>query len=321
MLTRHKTVAQSPSTVLGLTTALVLSVCTIAPAQPAAVQPLDLRPNWTPGQTSRYRITQTEINIQQIQNMTEALETTIQLEAEATWKIIDAPDNAPGGTAELTLDAIQMTLTDPSGDTLDEDGSSNNQATAPLRQWINAVTGSPLTVVVNPDGSIGKVEGYQPIQNKAGEAGQRLDEAYFREIAMDLAVLVKGPADAEPGDTWKHTHDSSHRLGAVTHNTTYELRGLETIAGIDIALIDRTAQLKLTPDLSDLPADAPPMNVRTTEATQSGQLLFDLSRHEMVGAHSEQTLAVEIQVNLAGRQLTRTSREVTSMQILRISEE
>jgi hypothetical protein len=221
----------------------------------------------------------------------------------------------------MSLDKVWMKVTDPSGNAIEEDGRSTNEATASLRTWINAITGSPLTVTVASDGSISRVEGYRAIQTKAGEAGDNLDERYFREVAMDLAVLVGGPADTRIGKSWKVDHDASHRMGDIHFETTYTPTAVEHIAGIGIVMIDRSSKMRFIPDLSDLPPDAPKLNVRTVEAAQTGQILFDTSRHEIVGGHGEQTLVLEISFSVNGRNITRTSREVTSYQILRISEQ
>ncbi|QNN22883.1 hypothetical protein HED60_11595 [Planctomycetales bacterium ZRK34] len=303
---------------LVLTLLLTLIAPAVASAQDADT--LDLRPMWTEGQTSRYRITQTELTIQQITGLTDAVESTVNLEAELTWTVTKASADG-GGTAVMSLDKIWMKVTDPSGNSVEEDGRSGNEATASLRTWINAITNAPLTVSVESDGSIARVEGYRAIQSKAGEAGDNLDERYFREVAMDLAVLVGGQADARLGKAWTVDHDTSHRMGEIHFETTYKPTAVESIAGIDVVMIDRNSKMRFTPDLSDLPADAPKLNVRTVEASQSGQVLYDTSRHEIVGGHGEQTLALEISFTVGGRNITRTSREVTSSQIIRISEQ
>lgn len=298
---------------------LLLLMC-VVPAVAQEPASLNLRPQWTQGQTSRYRITQTELTVQQIQGITEAVESTVNLEAELTWTVTKAnPDG--GGAAVMSLDKVWMKITDPSGNSVEEDGRSTNEATASLRTWINAITGAPLTVDIAADGSITRVEGHRAIQSKAGEAGKNLDEQYFREVAMDLAVLVGGQSDARLGKSWKVDHDAAHRMGDIHFETTYTPTAVETIAGIGIVMIDRASKMRFTPDLSDLPPDAPRLNVRTVEATQAGQILFDTSRHEIVGGHGEQTLALEISFSVNGRNITRTSREVTSSQILRISEQ
>ncbi|MBI1370945.1 MAG: hypothetical protein GC162_20115 [Planctomycetes bacterium] len=282
----------------------------------------DLRPIWTEGQVSRYRITQTELTVQQIQGMTEPAESVVELGGEVTWQIIKTPGpGQSGGTARMTLDKLTMKITDPSGTKLEVDGRGSDPATEGLRTWINAITGAPLEVSVGPDGTIGHVSGFKAIQDKAGPAGEKLDESYFQEIAMDLAVLVGGPAGAKPGAKWSEQHDGSHRMGIIHFDSTYNLTGVEKIAGIDVAMINRNSKMTFEPDMSDVPANAPPIKVRTVKATQSSQIMFDTTRHEVVGSNGDQTLELEISLTLGGRTLVRTNKEVTSTQVLRISEE
>jgi len=159
------------------------------------------------------------------------------------------------------------------------------------------------------------------VQAGAGEMSDSLDENYFREIAMDLAVLVGGVADAEPGTSWEHRFTGSHQMGSITYRADYRFEGLQHLAGIPVALVNRTAEMSFEPDLSELPSDAPDIRFRTRDTSHSAQIMFDLSRHEIVGANIDQVLDLEMTMTLGDREVVRTMRESTNTQVLRVEEE
>jgi hypothetical protein len=284
----------------------------------------DLRPIFKQGQTSRYKLTQTEVTRATIAGLPNGAaaapqESMTEIAGEITWKVTEANDSG-GGTAAMTIDTLSMKVTGPDGTVVDVTPTRAPEEGKPLQQWLKAMMGTPLTVEVTPDGKIGSVKGYKAIQQKAGDNGAKLDEDYFREIAMDLAVLVGGKADAAPGSSWKFAYTGDHRLGKIDYDMTYTVGGVETIANIPVVLVNRTARMKFNADLSDLPKDAPPMKVTTKEATQTAQIMFDTTRHEIVGINIDQVLDVQVGMTLAGHNITRGNREATSTQIMRIAE-
>jgi hypothetical protein len=286
-------------------------------ADPAS---LDLRPIWKPGQTSRYQISQTELTRAATEGVGQPQESLTEITGQITWKA-DKIDENGGGTAVMTLDTLTMKLTGPEGQVIQvSDQRADSPEAKALQPWITAMVGSPLQVAVEPDGKIGSVQGWKAIQHKAGDDGAKLDELYFQEIAMDLAVLIGGRKDQAPGATWRHRYTGSHRMGKIDYDTTYELAGVETIAGVPVAVVQRSSQLKLEPDLGELPAGAPKITVKTRQADNKGQILFDTTRHEIVGLNIDQTLEIEVSMSIPGRTVVRTTRETTSTQILRIEE-
>jgi len=284
----------------------------VALGQPAAgLEPVDLRPQWEAGQTSRYRITQTERTRDEIPQAGKSRQSSTELEVEATWRVLNAAE-AGGGTAELVIDKLEM-------ETIGPDGQSQ-PLTEPTQQWIDAMTGNPIEVEVGPDGGVQSVDGYQAIRQAAGPIGERLDEAYFREIVRDLALMYSGGvAEAEAGDEWPQSHRGSHQMGTLLYDTEYTLQGVQRIAGVPVAMVNRSSDVRFEPEL---PEDAQgSVDLRLTNASQSGQVMFDLSRHEVVGANVDQTLEFQITRSIRDRQLTVNRRETTSTQVLRIAEE
>lgn len=304
-------------------TMLVFTLCLLAATALAqAAEPIttvDLRPLWSKGQTARYRITQTEVTVTEIPTINQSVEATTQIEAELTWQVTDA-DEAGGGKAKMSIDSLDLTITDGQGNAMRVSNRGGDPGTESYQTWAKALTSGAITVTVDGSGHVTDVSGYQAIQSRAGDAGAGLDGDYFREIAMDLAVLVGGQAQAKPGTTWKIQHGSKHRLGRIEYDSTYQLQGVEQIAGIPVAMVSRNSKMTFTPDLGNRPAEAPKVTVKTNEATHSAQILYDVSRHEVVGGHFEQVLGITMTISIQGRQIVQTNREVTSTQLLRIEE-
>jgi hypothetical protein len=288
----------------------------VAQAQDAT----DLRPMWKTGQVSRYRIAQTETTTAQLQGVGEPQQSSIEVRAQVTWHVIEALDGG-GGTCQMTVDSMTFHVTAPDGQTHAISADSSDERFASMRQYIAALTGAPVTFSIGTDGAILSVAGYEPIRAAAGAAGENLSDRFFRDLGRDLAVLTGGQAAVKPGMSWTHDNSSDHPLGTLHQKYTDELRGIETVAGIPIAAIDRRGSLTLEIAQDNRPAQAPALDLRTTDASYSGQLFFDLSRHELIGSHAQQTLALEVTLTAGGRDFTRSIREVTTAQVLRIAEQ
>jgi len=301
---------------LALIVTLMLSFTLTAHAEDGAI---DLRPVWKTGQTARYRINQVEVTTAAIQGLGEPQSSTMEIVVETSWEVTEANEDG-GGKARMTLDKIVMKMTGgPDAETITVDGSGGDERTQPMDDWINAMTGSPLDVTVGAEGSIDGVSGFEAIKSKAGAAGERLDEDYFKEIAMDMAVLVGGAQGVKSGGSWNHRHTSDHRLGKIDYNTTYTVEGVENIAGIPVALVKRQSELKLDPQVPDVGNEAS-VNITVNESSETAQVMVDLSRHEIVGSNSDQVLDLTITISAGGRDFIRTASEKTSSQLLRISE-
>jgi hypothetical protein len=121
---------------------------------------------------------------------------------------------------------------------------------------------------------------------------------------------------------WKSDLTWDHDLGKVNQRWTYQLDRLETLAGVRVAVVLGQAKLKLLPDFSDRPADAPPMKVKLLEGSAQTQVWFDLSRHEAVGRELSITEKIQVTITLPnGKRFERILTESVQSQTLRISED
>ncbi|MEM8738161.1 MAG: hypothetical protein AAGG38_06745 [Planctomycetota bacterium] len=290
---------------------------------------VDLRPRWTAGQTARYSFWNRfdKSAEQELGDRSMTLDTTAEAQGELIWTVDRV---SPDGTSECTMTLIWMVFdTTPSqGERMVAD--TRKSATAengPMHELLSAMTGVELKVEVAADGHIVSVDGLPKIRAKTSQPGFVPSELDFKETASDLASLAfapspRGDGGTPPGQTWKAAFTWDHELGAMNHRWKYTLEGVENLGGLPVAVVKGEAKLKLEPDLSDRPPDAPPVNIRLREGWAETQVLFDLTRHEAVGRHSTATERIELTVPLPdGRRLVRTMTDVSTSQILRIGEQ
>jgi hypothetical protein len=292
-----------------------------AAAQDAPPDPIDLRPTWVDGQTSRYRIVTERLTTVRLADMAESHSSHMKLTSQVTWQVIDADDGG-GGTCRMTINDMQVVLTDPAGrEHTVTRTRADEEHLKPVQNLLKGMTAKPLTVTVASDGRVTDVAGWQKVRTAAGEAGENITETDFHEAATDLALLVGGPAQTAAGDRWSEKFDWDHQTGTLHLDTTFTLIGTETIADIPIATIDSNSDLTLTVDKAKLGERADRTTVRLKDGTESMQVIYDLSRHEAVGRNTDRSLTLEMTLQGSGSRQTRYIDQRIRSQVLRIAEQ
>lgn len=287
----------------------------------AAPQTIDLRALWKDGQKSAYRIAQTEVTTTETAALPEPQVIRMDYVVGCTWEVTEAREGG-GGTARMSTDDLTLTIHLPDGKTLSATAGSADAEAASYQTWIKAMTGATIEVEVNPDGTIESISGDDAVRANADPAiAEGLDERYFRNIAMEVATLTGGGERVSVGDTWTHSYTSGHQAGEMTYDTTYRFEGVETMAGVPVAVVSTEAKISLEPEIPEVPAGVPTPTVELTRAESRGQLLFDLSRHELVGTQGSQTIEITYSARAGDRQITVVTREATTTKMLRTAEE
>lgn len=299
---------------------LALVLPSLALAQSPA-EPVSLRPQWKAGQTSRYHFTTTREQriTMSAQGRTQNATTRIDSEGEVTWRVEQA---RPDGTFQctMTLDWMTATLTGPDGSKQGADSRKDSSEVPPLHDLLKAMTGVPLGVTVAADGSITAVSNRSAMVAKAQTKENVPEDLDFIESATDLATLAAAPATSAPGSSWKTNFRWTHDLGHLTHDATFRFVGVEDVEGVPVAVINTTSKPKLELDREQIPAGAP-IDIKMSSAQSTGQVLFDLTRHEAVGRTSEESRTFDMTVRLPQGTVTRKTVETVRSQTLRISEE
>lgn len=284
----------------------------------------DLGPRWVEGQKASYRSTTKRMSARQIKATgldAPAVKSVTTFVSDVDWRVDKVNDD---GSAQATMTVTDLTITieTPTGETLKVDRRRADKGVESVQQLVKALVGKPMEVDVDSTGHVTQVKGWKSIKADAGEAGESLTERDFVETASDLAVIMGGPADAAPGKTWNEKPEWDHELGTLEYDSQYELTGVEPIAGVPIAIVAETSKIKL--DLDKDKITQPPnaqVDVKLTEGARTSQIMFDLSRHEVAGAHSDQKLVIEMTVSFQGRSFSTVMEQETSSQLIRLSEE
>ncbi len=285
----------------------------------------DLRPIWRTGQKSTYegksnRLVKRRLILPGIE--TQEIETSFVFTSKFEWEVTEAnPDG--GGTARMTVVGLEMVLTDAKGEDHKITKSSAEEGYEPLQDLVGAMIDKPLTVEIDATGRVTSIKGYKAVINQAGEAGESLTERDFIEMAYDLAVLVGGAGGVSVGDSWNDKPEWDHEFGSLKYDTDFTLNGVETIAGIPVALVGADTEIKFKFDKSKLTEgnDGPDIGVKMKDAAQAGQYLFDVSRREIAGAFVERTLAFEMTISAQGRVIKQQIENQYTSELIRASEQ
>lgn len=314
---------------------LLLVLLVMLPVQGQDAVPTNLRPQWTVGQTATYEFWgKTEkAETAQVLGQERSETTTFISEGKVSWRV-DAVNEDGSATCTMQLKQIIFTIKAGEMDPIKFDSDNPSGERPAFDNLMSAMTQTPLTVTVAADGTIGKVEGIDALRNAAGNEAQEADivpeELDFKETASDLATLIAAPAEATPGQTWTATNTWNHEdvfPNAETKakwDTTYTFDSIGEIAGVPIATIKTKSDVDIQVDLSELPEGAPDIDIQISDTSASGEVLFDLSRHETVARNETMTYTAAITIAPPRPEIpaiTVKIVETNQSQLLRVSEE
>lgn len=157
----------------GLTrTALALGLLLGLAGLTSAQEP---RWRWTQGEVLTYQVT----HLSKITNTTPMRTTTTQnqIQAARRWQVLSV-DPAGTATVQLSLTALVMRTTTPSGDTITYDSANPMAAPAPLREQMGKYVGAPLAVLrIDTTGKVLEVK-----ESKGGPASRYENELPFHVL-------------------------------------------------------------------------------------------------------------------------------------------
>ena len=314
---------------------LILALFVVLPTAAQDAEATNLRPQWTVGQTAAYDFWgKTEKQeTAQILGQEQSETTTFLSEGRMTWRVDAVNDD---GSATCTMQLKKLVFTIKVGEnepvTMDSDNPAGDRPA--FDNLMSAMTQTPLTVTVNADGTIAKVEGIEDMATAAGDEAKQADiipeELDFKETASELATLISAPASATPGQTWNATNTWNHEdifpqaETTAKWDTTFTFDSVGNIAGVPIATIKTESDVDIQVDLSKLPEGAPDIDIQISDTSASGEVLFDLSRSETVARNESMTYTAAITVPAPRPDLpaiTVKIVETSHSQLLRVSED
>lgn len=312
-------------------TLLALIVCLsmaahVARADEAEV--FDLRPHWTPGQTTRYEVWSSRTRQSTVTRGGRSRTTGFKMtsEGEVTWTV-DKVKADGSATCTMTMDWLTLELTGEDGKTHKNDSRKSKGDIEPFHALLKALTGVPIKVSVAADGTITKVNGVKAVRAKIKPELKEMvpEDLDFIETASDLATLVAVPQEVRVGKKWdadqRWTWSDPPFKGHMNHDMTFTLAGVEDMAGLPIAVVEGRSKLKLELDRSDLPEGMPPFSVKLVKGDLQTQVMFDLTRGEVVGRNTVQTTTIDVTIRMPHATISRRIEQTLQGQVLRIEEQ
>jgi len=315
---------------------LILGLFVAMPAlSQEAAAATNLRPQWTVGQSATYDFWgKTQKNeTAQILGQEKSETTTFISEGKVTWRV-DAVHDDGSATCTMRLKLIKFTIKAGKNEPVKFDSDNPAGDRPAFDNLMSAMTQTPLTVTVNADGTVQKVQGIDALATAAGDEAAQADiipdELDFKETASDLATLIAAPASATPGQTWNATNTWNHEdvfpkaQTKAKWDTTFTFDSVGNIAGVPIATIKTKSDVDIQVDLSKLPEGAPDIDIQISDTSASGEVLFDLSRNETVARNGTMTYTAAITIAPPRPELpaiTVKIVETNQSQLLRVSEE
>ena len=175
-----------------------------------------------------------------------------------------------------------------------------------------------MTVHLDANGEVTKIDGLDAMKSKLDNPDIFPEEREFAESARSLTGLVNAPDSATPGSKWTEQFDAKHQTGTMSYDTTWELDQIEELEGIPVASITGQSKLKLEVDRSDVPPNAPPIDVQLANANSEAQVWFDLDRGQVVGSNIVTETTITLSVNMGARSLNQTTTERDQDQVWRV---
>ena len=291
----------------------------------ALAEEVRLRPSWEAGQSARYSFwtqRRQDIEVRFDGNQRES-GSTVVTEGELSWTIDSVGDDG-SAEATMTLDWMTASITGDDGEVAVNDSRKGKGDIPPVQSLLKAMAGAPVSVSLRPDGSVSGVGGVGAIEAAVDVPEMVPDALDFQESATELATLAFAPELAAVGDTWGADFRWTHELGHLDQSWTYRLARVESLGGVDVAIVEGTGEVELDPDTleAERPADAPPTDVRLELNRATQTIMFDLSRGEAVGRDGTLDTTLRVTVSLPNnRALKQVTREVERSQVLRIDED
>ncbi len=272
-------------------TVLAFLIGVLAWVSTASAQDTTLRYRWVKGDEVRYRISQqSSMTISGLPGLGDlAVDLTI-----AQVMRMAVQDVAADGTATLreTFESVRMEQNSPLGKTVFDSASTEKPAdpnSATLGSVMSAMVGESITMVIGPDGTVGKVEGMSAIVDKAVKAlppgpaaamaGEQLkgimsDDAIRSMVGQSFGSFPDRPL--KTGDTWTNESEQLNPVfGKMSAARTYTLTGVESRNGATLAHLSVRLVMKQTgPPAPGLMG----MTVKVDDSESTGEVVFDATK-------------------------------------------
>jgi hypothetical protein len=233
-----------------------LVLASLAPGQAPA------RLRWQAGQVLNYQVNHDTRATQVVEGRT--FETKSQLQLTKSWRVV-AVDKGGVATLQLSLTAMRMEVTGPSGEVMKFDSADPKAGTPEMREQLTKYISSPLAVL--------RIDG----QGKVVEVKESKGPAKRYESELPFSILL--PAEAlRPGLGWERAYEVKLEPPAGTGEKYAAVQkfACKGLAG-GAAMVGVTTQLKAPPAA---PADLIPL----LEFLPEGEVVYDVQAGRLKSA-------------------------------------
>ena len=296
-----------------------------APAQSpeAKPKPINLQPEFVEGRNSRFELwsSRETVAAYSIGGRRREITSFMELTGESSWTVESVN---PDGTAECVMTVEWLKITTRSGDGGEPKENDSREATGDdkrMHQLLKAIANKAIRVQCNADGSIASAAGFEGVKDELDDPDDAPDETDWIRDATDMATLSGAPASLMVDAGWNKDFTWNHEAGKMHHAANFKLASVESIAGIPVATVTGTSQIRFEADMSKFPNGGDGIRIEMTDGSFEQQVMFDLQRHEAVGRNSIEKRTIRMTRHSGNVAITQEINESIQSQILRIVEE
>jgi len=262
-----------------------VAVVAFATAAPALAQEVDLRPRFKTGAETKFAMVISGANEFKAEAMPGGGQSTkIDQEIDFTLKVKDVTSDGIA-TVDLTYDRMVMKVGGMFEMTFDSTKPTDQDAGNMLASALRPLIGSSLTMTVDRDGNISKVEGFDKLKlNPSAQqmAGTLATADGVKSTFGQVFSTRKSDGRASVGDTWTNVDSvSAGQMGTVKTSITHTLKS--HTGGM--------AKVDITGDLAIEGGMMPELKLTTSEVT--GNYIWDTEVGMLKSIQTKQTSTMQ----------------------------
>ncbi len=262
-----------------------VALIAFASAAPALAQEVDLRPRFKTGAETRFAMAITGANEFKAEAMPGGGQSTkIDQEIDFTLKVKEVTDDGIA-TVDLTYDRMVMNVSGMFDLSFDSSKPTDEDAGNMLASALRPLIGSSLTMTIDRDGNITKVEGFDSLKlNPSAQqmAGTLATADGVKSTFGQVFSTRKSDGRANVGDTWTNVDSfSAGQMGTVKTSVKHTLKSHS--GGM--------AKVDLVGDLAIEGGMMPELKLTTSEVT--GNYIWDTEVGMLKSIETKQTSTMQ----------------------------
>lgn len=263
-----------------------------------------------PGETLKYTVQQT-MNTH-MEDGANAADTTMKQAMDMSWKVTDVTSD---GNAKIDqqIDRVRLSMeggvfgTGAEFDSADS-GAPSNPIVKAMSDVFRQIIGQPFEVTMNTTGKVVEVEVPPALLKSltasgAGVSNVLSEDALKQMMSQSSVTLPEGAVSRN--QTWETAQRVELPFGAMKVDSRMTYLGPDPETGL--------AKIAMQPSVSVEPKKDSPLQLKLTNTSGNGTILFDRQNGRIV--RSELSLQLEMEITQFGRSMTQNVQQQTVMQL------